>query len=174
MACRFPHAKDLAELWRVVREGEVTFEEIPAGRWNHASFFDATDVRAADKTYVRKGAFIDGHKEFAALHYGLAPRRVQVMDPQQRLLIEAVRQAMQDAGYEAKSFGRANAGVFFGISANEHRDTLSARKQVRPAQLSLRVGRPLLRLQHPAPHAGAHPDHDPGVDRGAGPCCSRR
>ncbi|MFT3840497.1 MAG: aminotransferase class I/II-fold pyridoxal phosphate-dependent enzyme [Myxococcaceae bacterium] len=130
MACKFPHARDLNELWRVVKEGEVTFEEIPAERWNHASFFDATDVRAADKTYVRKGAFIEGHKEFAALHYGLAPRRVQVMDPQQRLLIEAVRQAMQDAGFESRGFDKPNAGVFFGISANEHRDTLSARMRV--------------------------------------------
>ena len=94
MACRFPHAKDLNALWRVVRTGEVTFEDIPEERWKHASFFDATDLRAADKTYVRKGAFIEGYKEFAALHYGLAPRRVQVMDPQHRLLIEMVRQSI--------------------------------------------------------------------------------
>ncbi len=127
MACKFPHAKDLSALWRVVRTGEVTFEDIPEERWNHASFFDATDLRAADKTYVRKGAFVEGYKEFAALHYGLAPRRVQVMDPQHRLLIEAVRQAIQDAGYDGKSFDRANAGVFVGASVSEHKDLLISR-----------------------------------------------
>ena len=127
MACKFPHAKDLSALWRVVRSGEVTFEDIPEERWNHASFFDATDLRAADKTYVRKGAFVEGYKEFAALHYGLAPRRVQVMDPQHRLLIEAVRQAIQDAGYDGKSFDRANAGVFVGASVSVHKDLLISR-----------------------------------------------
>jgi acyl transferase domain-containing protein/7-keto-8-aminopelargonate synthetase-like enzyme len=133
MACRFPHAKDLSALWRVVRTGEVTFEDIPEERWHHASFFDATDLRAADKTYVRKGAFIDGYKEFAALHYGLAPRRVQVMDPQHRLLIETVRQAIQDAGYEGKSFDRANAGVFVGASVSEHKDLLISRVRAQQA-----------------------------------------
>jgi len=127
MACRFPHARDLNALWRVIRTGEVTFEDIPEERWHHASFFDATDLRAADKTYVRKGAFIDGYKEFAALHYGLAPRRVQVMDPQHRLLIETVRQAIQDAGYDGKPFDRANAGVFVGASVSEHKDLLISR-----------------------------------------------
>ncbi|MBS1150158.1 MAG: polyketide synthase, partial [Myxococcaceae bacterium] len=133
MACKFPHARDLSALWRVVRTGEVTFEDIPADRWNHASFFDATDLRAADKTYVRKGAFVDGYKDFAALHYGLAPRRVQVMDPQHRLLIEAVRQAIQDAGYDGKAFDRANAGVFVGASVSEHKDLLISRVRAQQA-----------------------------------------
>ena len=79
MACRFPHAKDLPELWKVVSTGEVTFENIDDSRWKHSHFVDTKDPRAPDKSYVLKGAFIDGVDEFAALHYGLAPRRVQVL-----------------------------------------------------------------------------------------------
>lgn len=134
MACRFPQAKDLNGLWRLVRDGEVAFKDIPEERWRHQSFFDATDVRAVDKTYVRKGAFIDGYKEFAALHYGLAPRRVQVTDPQHRLLIEMTRQALQDAGYDQKPFDRSGTGVFIGASVSEHKDLLIAR--VRAQQLA--------------------------------------
>ncbi|MBX7098430.1 MAG: aminotransferase class I/II-fold pyridoxal phosphate-dependent enzyme [Myxococcaceae bacterium] len=134
MACRFPKARDLNGLWRLVRDGEVAFQDIPEERWKHQSFFDAVDVRAADKTYVRKGAFIDGYKEFAALHYGLAPRRVQVTDPQHRLLIETTRQALQDAGLEQKKFDRADTGVFFGMSVSEHKDLLLAR--IRAQQLA--------------------------------------
>ncbi|MDP1823469.1 MAG: aminotransferase class I/II-fold pyridoxal phosphate-dependent enzyme [Archangium sp.] len=127
MACRFPHAKDLPDLWRVVSTGEVTFQDIDDSRWKHSAFFDPNDVRAVDKTYVRKGAFIDGVDEFAALHYGLAPRRVQVMDPQHRLVIEATRQALQDAGYENKPFDRSRTGVFIGASVSEYKDLMTAR-----------------------------------------------
>src|SRR5262249_53255775 len=123
---RFPHARDLSELWRVVRDGEVTFEDIGDSRWKHSSFFSA-DARAPDKTYVKKGAFIDGVDAFAALHYGLAPRRVQVTDPQHRLLVEMVRQALQDAGYEKKAIPKAETGVFVGASVSEYKDLLTAR-----------------------------------------------
>ena len=127
MACRFPHAKDVNALWDLVRTGEVAFEDIPDTRWKHSAFFDPVDVRATDKTYVRKGAFIDGVEDFAALHYGLAPRRVQVMDPQHRLAIEATRQVLQDAGYESRPFDRHRTGVFIGASVSEYKDLLTAR-----------------------------------------------
>ena len=127
MACRFPHAKDLTSLWKVVSTGEVTFEDIDDGRWKHSAFFEPNDVRAVDKTYVRKGAFIDGVEEFAALHYGLAPRRVQVMDPQHRLVIEMTRQALQDAGYDSKGYDKSRTGVFIGASVSEYKDLMTAR-----------------------------------------------
>ncbi len=126
MACRFPHARDVNQLWRVVRDGEITFDEIGDSRWKHSSFF-SPDARAIDKTYVTKGGFVDGVDEFAALHYGLAPRRVQVTDPQHRLLVEIVRQALQDAGYEKKALPRQETGVFVGASVSEYKDLLTAR-----------------------------------------------
>jgi acyl transferase domain-containing protein/7-keto-8-aminopelargonate synthetase-like enzyme/NAD(P)-dependent dehydrogenase (short-subunit alcohol dehydrogenase family) len=127
MACRFPHANDLPALWKVVSTGEVTFEPIDESRWKHSAFVDTKDVRAPDKTYVLKGAFVDGVDEFAALHYGMAPRRVQVMDPQQRLAIEATRQALQDAGYDTRPFDKLHTGVFLGASVSEYRDLMTAR-----------------------------------------------
>ncbi len=127
MSCKFPHAADLPAMWKLISTGEVAFEDIGDSRWTHSSFFEPTDVRAPDKTYVRKGAFIDGVEEFAALHYGLAPRRVQVMDPQQRLAIEMTRQALADAGYDVKGFDRARTGVFIGASVSEYKDVMGAR-----------------------------------------------
>ncbi len=126
MACRFPHARDVNQLWRVIREGEITFDEIGDTRWKHSSFY-SPDARAIDKTYVTKGGFVDGVDEFAALHYGLAPRRVQVTDPQHRLLVETVRQALQDAGYEKRSLPKTETGVFVGASVSEYKDLLTAR-----------------------------------------------
>jgi len=126
LGCRFPRAPNVSALWRLVRDGEIVFEEIATQRWNHASFY-SPDRRAADKTYAVKGAFIDGIDEFAALHFGIAPRRLQVTDPQHRLLIETVREALQDAGYDARPFDRANTGVFVGASVSEYKDLLTSR-----------------------------------------------
>jgi len=127
MACRFPHAPDLTSFWRLVQEGEVAFEDVPRERWDHDSFFEPGDLRAPDKTYLGRGAYLEGVDRFPALHYGLAPRRVQVTDPQQRLAIEMVRQAIADAGYDGRPFDRSMTGVFMGASVSEFKDLMTVR-----------------------------------------------
>jgi 8-amino-7-oxononanoate synthase len=126
LGCRFPHAPNVNALWDLVRGGKVAFEEISDRRWKHSTFY-SSDVRAVDKTYATRGAFIERLDEFAALHYGIAPRRLQVTDPQHRLLVETVRDALQDAGYDSRPFDRANTGVFIGASVSEYKDILTAR-----------------------------------------------
>src|ERR1700722_7958098 len=126
MACRFPHAANINGMWRLVRDGEIAFADISDRRWKHSSFY-SSDLRAVDKTYATKGAFIEGVDQFAALHFGLAPRRLQVTDPQHRLLIEVVHDALQDAGYDKTSFDRTNTGVFVGASVSEYKDLLTSR-----------------------------------------------
>src|SRR5262249_45750839 len=69
----------------------------------------------------------DEIREFGALHFGLAPRRIQVTDPQHRILLDSVRGALQDAGYEKRAWDRARTGVFIGVSANEHKEILLSR-----------------------------------------------
>ena len=44
-----------------------------------------------------EGAWRD-EASFAALHFGIAPRRVAVMDPQHRLMLEAVRDFAESTG----------------------------------------------------------------------------
>src|ERR1700737_4730030 len=85
MGCRFPQAPDLAAYWRNLREARVCFSEIPRERWNHALYYHPSS-RETDKTYARKVGLLDEVRQFAALHYGIAPLRAKVMDPQHRLL----------------------------------------------------------------------------------------
>jgi len=128
LGCRFPQARDPVGYWDLIRRGTVAFGPIPKDRWDHALFFDST-TRVPDKTYIDKGAYLDESevREFGALHFGLAPRRLQVTDPQHRILLDAVRGALQDAGYESRAYDRSRAGVFIGASANEHKELLLAR-----------------------------------------------
>ena len=123
LGCRFPEAPNPLAFWKLIRRGGLTFRPIPVSRWNHRLFFDDRP-RSLDKTYVEQGAFLDDDelKQFAALHFGMAARRVQVTDPQHRLLLDAVRCAIQDAGYEARGFCRERTGVFVGASVSEHKE----------------------------------------------------
>jgi 8-amino-7-oxononanoate synthase len=128
LGCRFPRARDPVGYWDLIRQGGVTFGPIPKDRWDHSVFYDPT-TRVSDKTYIDKGAYLDESevREFGALHFGIAPRRLQVTDPQHRLLLDAVRGALQDAGYESRAYDRSRTGVFVGASANEHKEVLLSR-----------------------------------------------
>jgi 8-amino-7-oxononanoate synthase len=134
LGCRFPGARDPLGYWELIRSGTVTFRPIPASRWDHARFYDST-TRITDKAYIDRGAYLEDEelREFASLHYGIAPRRIQVTDPQQRLLLDSVRAALQDAGYERRSWERGRTGVFVGASVSEHKEVLLSR--VRAIQL---------------------------------------
>ncbi|HZR07152.1 MAG TPA: polyketide synthase, partial [Myxococcales bacterium] len=134
LGCRFPGARDPLGYWELIRNGAVAFRPIPASRWDHARFYDST-TRIPDKAYIDRGAYLDDEelREFATLHYGIAPRRIQVTDPQQRLLLDSVRAALQDAGYEKRTWDRRRAGVFVGASVSEHKEVLLSR--VRAMQL---------------------------------------
>ncbi len=131
LGCRFPGARDPLAYWELIRSGTVAFRRIPLSRWDHSTFYDPT-TRIPDKAYVDKGAYLEDEelREFASLHYGIAPRRVQVTDPQHRLLLDSVRVALQDAGYERRAFERTRAGVFVGASVSEHKEVLLSRVRV--------------------------------------------
>ncbi len=126
IGCRFPEAPDADQFWNRIARGQVAFREIPKDRWNHDIFY-TTSQRDVDKTWTASGSFIDGYRDFAALHYGIAPRRLEVMDPQQRLLIEATRWALMDAGYDRRAFDRSRTGVYVGISTSEFQKLTEAR-----------------------------------------------
>lgn len=132
MSCRFPGACDPGEFWRLITSGRVV-TGTPGPRWRHDLFYDPDDPRRPEGTYTDRVAHLDDVKSFPALHFGLAPRRVEVTDPQHRLLIELTREALQDAGYERRPFAAEHTGVYFGLSVCEYKDLMVTR--IRALQL---------------------------------------
>jgi 8-amino-7-oxononanoate synthase len=126
IGCRFPMADDADTFWAHIRDGRPCFSEVPRSRWDHSMFF-SKNGRDVDKTWTPRGGFIEDVESFAPLHYGIAPRRLEVMDPQHRLLIEATRVAIQDAGYERRDFDRSRTGVFTGLSVSEYKNLILGR-----------------------------------------------
>jgi 8-amino-7-oxononanoate synthase len=134
MACRFPGAENASRYWKLIVEGRHRFAPPPADRWDHASFW-STSQRSVDRYYCPNGAFLDDIRSFAAMEFGIPPRRVEVMDPQQRLALEAAWHALEDAGYAASIEGveggrpiaRKRVGTFVGLSVMEFRTLLATR-----------------------------------------------
>ena len=129
MACRFPGADDVGQLWQLLLDGRDAFGPVPAQRWRVSDFYDP-EAKDPDRAYSDVGAFLDDIEHFPGVHFGMPPRRVEVMDPQQRLLLEAVRVALEDAALDGAPVGR-NVGVYVGVSTTDYKDRVGAKLRSR-------------------------------------------
>ncbi|MEV1047015.1 beta-ketoacyl synthase N-terminal-like domain-containing protein [Streptomyces sp. NPDC049916] len=114
MSGRFPGAADVDALWRLVAAGEegrtsYTDEELAAS--------GVSEQLLDDPAYVKSGFPLAGFDRFDADFFGVTRSEAELMDPQARLLLETAWQALERAGYPARTFpGRT--GVFAGTSGN--------------------------------------------------------
>ncbi|HEX2090826.1 MAG TPA: beta-ketoacyl synthase N-terminal-like domain-containing protein [Longimicrobiaceae bacterium] len=112
MSGRFPRARNVDELWRVLRDGVEC-----------VSFFSDEEVIAAgadpeavkDPGYVKAAALVSDPEYFDAAFFGYTPREAEIMDPQHRLFLECAWEALESAGYRPDACpGRV--GVYAGCS----------------------------------------------------------
>jgi non-ribosomal peptide synthase protein (TIGR01720 family) len=117
MAGRFPRAKNVDELWRLLRDGveAISFftdeELIAAG-------IDAARVR--EPNYVKAKGVLENVELFDASFFGFSPREAEIMDPQQRVFIECAWEALESAGYGAEKRRTSAVGLFGGVSLNSY------------------------------------------------------
>ena len=121
MGCLFPKADSLGRYWINIRDGVDAIREIPASHWNPDDLFDA-DPKAPDKTYARRGGFLDP-VAFPALDFGIAPNNLDATDTTQLLGLMVARAALEDAGYgqgtpdhPAKPLDRERVSVMLGVT----------------------------------------------------------
>jgi acyl transferase domain-containing protein/NAD(P)H-dependent flavin oxidoreductase YrpB (nitropropane dioxygenase family)/NAD(P)-dependent dehydrogenase (short-subunit alcohol dehydrogenase family) len=113
MACIMPKAPDLETFWANVLHKVDAITEIPPDRFDWRRYYD-DDPRARDKIYSRWGGFIDP-VPFDPARYGMPPSSLPSIEPLQLLTLEAVRRALDDAGYALRPFPRARTGVIAGV-----------------------------------------------------------
>lgn len=115
--CRFPQAPDAAALWALLMGGGDGITDVPAGRWNADTVFDAAGGPGSVNN--RSGGFLADADAFDHDFFGIAPREAAAMDPQQRLLLQSAWRAFEDAALDPRAQAGSNTGVYVGVMANE-------------------------------------------------------
>jgi len=114
MGCRYPGAESPVQLWTNVLSRRRQFRCIPKGRLPLEDYHD-DDKRAADKTYARMAAVIDGFS------FDWSARRIPRLtylatDIVHWLALETALQAITDAGFTRENFPGRRTGVIVGNS----------------------------------------------------------
>jgi acyl transferase domain-containing protein/NADPH:quinone reductase-like Zn-dependent oxidoreductase/acyl carrier protein/short-subunit dehydrogenase len=111
-----PGADSASQLFAVLRKGECTVTEIPAGRWDRSRFWHPSPG-IPGKTYTFAAGVVDGIDLFDARLFGLSRREAMAMDPQQRLLLSVTWRALEDANLPLASLQTETIGVYVGTSS---------------------------------------------------------
>ena len=119
MSGRFPKARSVDELWRILANGEDAVEEIPADRFDWRQFY-GDPLKEANKTDCKWGGFVPGVGEFDPLFFEISPREAELMDPRQRLLLMEAWRALEDAGYGPIQLGSGKVGMFVGVEQGDY------------------------------------------------------
>ncbi|WP_300462945.1 type I polyketide synthase [Desulfobacula sp.] len=114
MGCILPKAPELSAYWENILNKVSAIREVPKERWDWKLYYDKNpDER--DRVYSRWGGFIDDIP-FDPLKYGFPPKTLSSIEPLQLLTLEAVSEALKDAGYSTRPFARERTSVILGIS----------------------------------------------------------
>ncbi|MCX7289787.1 type I polyketide synthase, partial [Janthinobacterium sp.] len=108
MSGRFPDARCIDELWRILAEGRSVLAPAPAERedgWPQAGY---------------RCGFVPGVSEFDSLFFDISPREADAMGPRQRLLLEETWKALEDAGYGPDQLAAACVGTFVGVEEGDY------------------------------------------------------
>jgi acyl transferase domain-containing protein/NAD(P)H-dependent flavin oxidoreductase YrpB (nitropropane dioxygenase family)/NAD(P)-dependent dehydrogenase (short-subunit alcohol dehydrogenase family)/acyl carrier protein len=113
LSCFYPKAVGLWRYWENILAKVNAVIEIPPTHWDWRPFYDP-DVRTPDKIVSKWGGFMDD-VTFDPLKYGITPKSIPCIEPLQLLLLEAVNQALGDAGYLERPFPRERTCAILGI-----------------------------------------------------------
>ncbi len=121
MGCRFPGiATNPARYWTLLRDGQSGITTVPASRWDHTSYFDATATQPGTSDAQHAGFLATPVDEFDAAFFGISPREAAAMDPQQRLLLEVAWESLEHAGIAPDRLAGTKTGVFVGMPSGDY------------------------------------------------------
>ena len=118
MSGRFPGARNIEELWRILATGQDMVREIPAERFDWRQCYG--DPAEPGKTNCKWCGCISGVSEFEPLFFEISPKEAETMDPRQRLLLQESWRALEDAGYGTKQIQTNKIGMFVGIEPGDY------------------------------------------------------
>ena len=113
LSCFYPGSNSLWGYWENILAKTNAVLEIPSSHWDWRLYYDP-DPRARDKMVSKWGGFMSD-VTFDPLKYGITPKSIPNIEPLQLLLLEAVNQALGDAGYLDRPFARERTCAILGV-----------------------------------------------------------
>ena len=127
----FPGSADAQAFWRNILDGVDLIGDIPEERWRVDDYFD-DDPSAPDKTYARRGGFIE-KTAFDAMKYGVPPNLIEATDTSQLLALIVAQQVLDDAARgQFASMDRDKISVILGVTSGQELMTEMASRLQRP------------------------------------------
>jgi acyl transferase domain-containing protein/phosphopantetheinyl transferase len=128
MACMYPQALSLGELWENIVSGADAVTEMPPERVP-PSFYDP-EATANDRTYCRRGGFLGARVPFDPLPFGIMPIITECGDPEQLLALKVAHEALRDAGYDPEKMDGERVEVIIGRGNYANRALSTAQHHV--------------------------------------------
>jgi acyl transferase domain-containing protein len=127
----FPGSPDGAGFWRDILAGRDLIREIPESRWLIGDYYDP-DPRAPDKTYARRGAFLDP-VDFDPLEHGVPPSVVPATDTSQLLALIVAKRVLEEATRgDFDHVDRDRVSVILGVTSAQELLVEAASRLQRP------------------------------------------
>ncbi len=125
----FPGSSDATGFWKDILAGTDLIKDVPPGHWLVEDYYDP-DPSAPDKTYAKRGAFLD-KVDFDALGWGVPPSTIPATDTSQLLALVVAQKVLQDALREQfETADRSRVSVILGVtSAQELLSSMVSRLQ---------------------------------------------
>ncbi len=112
MACYYPGASNIKELWENILARRVQFRRMLDKRLPLAEYYDE-DAKAPDKTYLIKAAFLENF-QFDWEKLRIPKKTVESTDIAHWLALDIALKTFEDAGYKLDKIPLQNTGVIVG------------------------------------------------------------
>ncbi|KAF7172379.1 hypothetical protein CNMCM5623_004587 [Aspergillus felis] len=121
MACRYPQANSVEELWEMLELGKCAVKPLPNDRFKMAEL-----MREPKGPYW--GNYLEEPDMFDHRFFGISAREAATMDPQQRLLLQVAYEAMESAGYCGLRSAQIpqDVGCFVGVGSDDYTDNVGS------------------------------------------------
>ncbi len=130
----FPGSVDSTGFWSDILSGADRMSAVPPSHWLIDDHYNA-DMTAKDKTYGRRGGFLDP-VDFDAMAFGIPPTVVPSTDTAQLLALIVAQQVLDDATKgEFSESERAKTSVILGVTSGQELLGAMASRMNRPLWL---------------------------------------
>ncbi|HEV2964525.1 MAG TPA: amino acid adenylation domain-containing protein, partial [Candidatus Angelobacter sp.] len=116
MAGRFPGAGNIEEFWQNLQAGIESITDFSDEEMRAAG---VSEELLASPDYIKRGSVVTNADLFDAGFFDISAREAELIDPQQRVFLECAWEALENAGYTAKSYP-GKIGLYAGSGANTY------------------------------------------------------